>query len=271
MMLLVAFQRYLQASSRFFRNYLPCFNTEHDDDIGGPFYACGSNDDDDVFTENIPSETLTHPVVHTTASSSACQQNSPVSHTNSQTQRDANNPSHSTFSRTVPQAGESLSSCTDTTCSSGHYTTSSYNQSAVAMTSLPTESSDRSQSDHYQPMTANRRRRHCSVDDTDEEDLSTIGAYQSDNNTRARDPVSAVSSGDGQPAVVKKKSPPPKGQRKRPPRKTVNHIGGVLATSFLLSSFTFCALCIDTSPEIFVIVIFVAAFMFQVIQQLNAM
>ncbi|GAB1606357.1 telokin-like [Argonauta hians] len=50
---------------------------------------------------------------------------------------------------------------------------------------------------------------------------------------------------------------------------THNMGGGVLTVIVLLTSFTFCALCIQVNPGVFTVSIFMATFMFQVIRQLN--
>lgn len=242
-----------------------------DDDVdshGESFYANESNDDDEVFADTIPADMLTHTAPLLTEAPSTLHPNFSTSDSNSLSRDDVHGTalscSHSSLSSSLQTDDNGSSPCDVCTSSSRHCTfcnrnNANSNQLAHQSSNMTSQSTDndRDRLENDQPLAG--RRRHCSSD-TDEDSLGG-------NATSGQD---SVASGN-QLAVTKKKQPPPKGQRKRPPRKTIDHTGGVLATTFMLSSFTFCALCIDTSPEIFIVAIFMAAFMFQVIQQLNSM
>lgn len=241
-----------------------------DDDVdshGGSFYANESNDDDEVFADTIPPDMLTHTAPLLREAPSTLHPNFSTSDSNSLSRDDVHGTalscSHSPLSSSLQTDDNGFSPCDVCTSSSRHCTFNRNNANSnqlahqsLNMTSQSTDN-DRNRLENDQPLAGHRR--HCSSD-TDEDSLGG-------NSTSGQD---SVASGN-QLAVTKKKQPPPKGQRKRPPRKTIDHTGGVLATTFMLTSFTFCALCIDTSPEIFIVAIFMATFMFQVIQQLNSM
>lgn len=254
-----------------FLSYFPCLGIKRDDDVdshGESFYANESNDDDEVFADTIPADMLTHTAPLLTEAPSTLHPNFSTSDSNSLSRDDVHGTalscSHSSLSSSLQTDDNGSSPCDVCTSSSRHCTfcnrnNANSNQLAHQSSNMTSQSTDndRDRLENDQPLAG--RRRHCSSD-TDEDSLGG-------NATSGQD---SVASGN-QLAVTKKKQPPPKGQRKRPPRKTIDHTGGVLATTFMLSSFTFCALCIDTSPEIFIVAIFMAAFMFQVIQQLNSM